>query len=323
MDLIVWSRLSGITWWNKIAISNGVRGRGLFTTQSIAANDIVLSVPLRATFSFLNFEYERKFPIKVAPHDYGLSLSWWPDLDWGTFALIAWLTSKSLQRNPNTNPYIQALPRYMDSPQSDALENPNAPFGILRSIALQSMRSKEYVEATESLITYSNSHRAQFDQEFLWLYTMVRSRSIPLWSSQGGHEAFRNTVYGKHSENSNGDMCCIVPMLDMINHASADANVSIGFPGEEVSDLIIEHSASKPVEVDLSDDFCLPRISPKAFIVVRAVQDLPAGIELLMNYNAFYGFDEEIFSAWFDIPLREGLSQGDGRQEFKYRMKKG
>ena len=320
VDLIVWSRLSGITWWNKIGLNNGSRGRGLFATQSVQKNDIVLSVPLRSTFSFLNFELERTFPLKVTPQDYGLGLSWWPDLDWGTFTLIAWLTSKSLVENPNTQPYIAALPRFSDNSES-ASEKPLEQFAVLRSIARQSMRSREYVEITEQLVSQSVSNRRHFDSEFEWLYTMVRSRSIPVWTQQGGHEAFRSTLYGKESAHS-GDVCCLVPMLDMVNHSLNNPNVSIGFPGEEVTDYIMENAPSRRKNVEVSESFCLPNVSEKAFILLTAKSDIQAGDEILMDYNQFYGFDSDIFSAWFNTPLKDEVKTPFSRNgEMSYRMK--
>ena len=322
VDLIVWSRLSGANWWNKVGISHGKNGRGLFATQSLQANDIVLSVPLRSTFSFLNFELEQAFPLKVSPRDYSTGLAWWPDLDWGTFALIAWLVCKSMLENPNTQPYIGALPRFNEA--SGAHQAGDAEqFAVLRSIARQSMRSAEYTEVTKPLVSQTASKRRHFDAEFEWMYTMVRSRSIPIWTQQGGHAAIRATPYGQNTEaeGGSGDICCIVPMVDMINH-SRKPNVTIGFPGEEVSEFIEANSPSKRIDVEVSESFCLPSVSPKAYIVVRTKDEIQAGEELLMDYNQFYGFDPDIFAAWFDIPL-DDQKKGDFTPKFgmSYRMK--
>eukprot|EP00009_Paramoeba_aestuarina_P016313 CAMPEP_0201543328 /NCGR_PEP_ID=MMETSP0161_2-20130828/72539_1 /ASSEMBLY_ACC=CAM_ASM_000251 /TAXON_ID=180227 /ORGANISM="Neoparamoeba aestuarina, Strain SoJaBio B1-5/56/2" /LENGTH=127 /DNA_ID=CAMNT_0047951097 /DNA_START=595 /DNA_END=975 /DNA_ORIENTATION=- len=127
---------------------------------------------------------------------------------------------------------------------------------------------------------------------------MVRSRAMPLWSHQRGHQALRDTSYGKSFDEASGDICCLVPVLDMINHSSENTNVAIGFPEKEVAKVLNGMSVSRSQSIAASETSSTPRLSPDALIVVRAIAALKTGDELLMNYNNFYGFEDEIFSAW-------------------------
>jgi len=273
--LVTWSAWKGARWWGRVAVDEGLRGRGLFSTQSIPLYDFVLVVPLSATFSFLNFQGDDSFLLRVTSEDFGQQLSWWPDLDWGTFSLVVWLTRAWLTNDPVASAYLGSLPRDDRS------------FPVLRSIARQAMTSPEYRSSTERIAAQLRMPAEVFDSNIEWMYTMVRSRSVPLWSRGGtGHPAFAETVYAREAKEG-GDVACLVPFLDLVNH-SQEPNSVIGIPEPSMVEYL-----RKERDVQASDLY-----------VIQALRDISPGEEIVVDYNVNYGFDSDMFAAWFDTPLR-------------------
>eukprot|EP00759_Apiculatamorpha_spiralis_P041977 PhF_6_TR40363/c0_g1_i1/m.60068 len=279
--LVMWSSKEGARWWGKICIREGPRGRGLYSTQHIPTYDFALAVPVKSTFSFLNFETEENFPLRVLPSDYHLPLPWWPDLDWGTFSLMIWLTKNYILHDQSTAPYLMTLPRDEHA------------FPVLRSIAKQAIRSTEYRDSVKPVAAMCRVPEEVFDENVLWMYCMIRSRSIPLWSKQGqGHPYFEQTKYATVSQDHqdvgevvHGDVACMVPLLDMVNH-SHQPNATIGIPDQQMMEYL-----STEGEVE----------SPHVF-VLQAMREIKAGEELVVDWNTNYGFDKDVFNAWFDTP---------------------
>eukprot|EP00760_Papus_ankaliazontas_P030018 PhM_4_TR4575/c0_g1_i1/m.16329 len=301
INCVTWSTAKGAKWWGRVGIHSGDRGRGLFCTQPIPQYDFALAVPLEATFSFLNFEKDTDFPLRVSPADFGETLPWWPDLDWGTFSLMMWMTAGYIKNDPRVAHYMAALPR----PQQN--EQFSSSFVVLNSIASQAMRSREYLEVSSPVAAQCRVPPEMFDFNLAWMYTMIRSRSVPLWSRHGGgHSYFSTTVYAEESSSSpnsrgggggGGDVSCLVPMLDFVNH-SHEPNATVGFPDEEMVSFLMKERGMT---------------SPHMF-VLQTQRDLAPGDELLVDYNINYGFDPEMFSVWFDTPLKDPVTEMGNNQ---------
>ena len=314
--LLVWARTHGIRWWNRVCIKNGIRGRGLFATQTLLPQDVALAVPLSSSFSLLNFEQDGEFPLRVEPEDFDHTLAWWPDLEWGTFALIVWLTKAYIQRDSRCLSYLNVLPIPATSGGVLTQKSVREDFPVLRSIARQAQSTAEYKDVIAPVAAQCRLPPEVFNDYLVWMYTMIRSRALPIWSRSGdGHPSFANTNYGRkrsvelcgtssdsNTSESRGDAFAMFPLLDMMNHSENACNMSIGFAGKEFTTHFTESDQEQ------SSDF----------VIAQATKEIAPGEELLVNYNENFGFDGDLFAAWFDIPLHDNVQTATAQKVMRW-----
>jgi hypothetical protein len=252
-----------------------VRPAGLTAIEPIPANDFAVVVPCRATLSVLNVTDDPLSPVKAGPQNFGEELPWWPDLTWGSFAVIAHMARVMVTQQPKgVYSFLDLLPF-----------DPGMPVGRVADAA---QKSRMYQQAVRPMQLACRVPEEEFDVALRHAYCLFRRHAVPFWtSSGGGHPHFASCELAAKCTSGKGEILGLIPVVNMAAHSSKP-NAVIGSPD---SDMLAYLAQTR----DISD--------PNLF-VLQAIADIRPGEEITVDKNSFYGFDEETFAAWFGFPFR-------------------
>ncbi|RNF08601.1 uncharacterized protein Tco025E_07130 [Trypanosoma conorhini] len=279
LDFVTWAVLKGCRLFQRVQITP----LGLVATSTIPAYDFVAVVPTSATLSLLNLAEDGSFPLKVSPQNHGEELAFWPDLTYGSFAFIGYLTKALRTGSPRgVRSYLDVLPF-----------DPGMAIG---SVADAAQTTKGYSKMIEPLKNVCKSQDVEFNVTFRHAYCLFRRHAIPFWSNteagSGGHPDFQHSPY---AEESYGDILGMVPVLDLALH-SPEPNASIGYPDADMLQWLAQEKKAG-IQVD------------KGYFVMQAQRDIHKGEVITVNKNAYFNFDDATFKAWFGYPNASQLHQ--------------
>lgn len=294
LDLVTWAVLSGCRLFGRVRVVQMNRRIGLLATEYIPEYDFVALTPVEATQSILSAVQDTKFPISsmCCPDDYGESVPFWPDLNRGSFAFVAYIASAILTGNP------KGLRVYCDAalPQLIQEESNADGGGFLRAHAQERVQSREFQSFTAPIARSLLVDPERFGDAFALAYAVFRRHSMALWNSQDQNTTpyFSSNSFLSGSKqltgSSRADVLGIVPVLDLASHSFAP-NTTIGFPDHEMLQWIQqERHLSTPA-------------SSQGCMVLQATRGIEPDELITVNKNACFNLDEELFSMWFGIPL--------------------
>jgi hypothetical protein len=270
LDVVTWSVMRGIRMFQRVQ----VRPTGLCAIEPIPVNDFAVVVPCKATISVLNVTEDPLSPVKAGPQNFGEELQWWPDLTWGSFAVIAHMARVILTQQP------KGLYSYMDLLPFD----PGMPIG---KVADAAQKSRMYQQAVRPMQVACRAQEEQFNAALRHAYCLFRRHAVPFWTSAGGgHPFFSSCELATNCTSGKGEIIGLIPLINMAAHSSKP-NAVIGSPD---SDMLAFLSQERGIT------------EPNLF-VLQATRDIHPGEEITVNKNSFYGFDEETFAAWFGFPF--------------------
>ncbi|RNE99392.1 hypothetical protein TraAM80_08213 [Trypanosoma rangeli] len=272
LDFVTWTVLKGCRLFQRVHITP----LGLVATSTIPAYDFVAVVPTSTTLSLLNLAEDASFPLKVSPQNHGEELAFWPDLTYGSFAFIGYLTKVLRSGSPRgERSYLDVLPF-----------DPGMAIG---SVADAAQKTKDYSEMIEPLKRVCKSQDVEFNLAFRHAYCLFRRHAIPFWSNTeaggAGHPDFQHSPF---AEIGHGDILGMVPLLDLALH-SPEPNASIGYPDADMLQWLAQEKKAG-IQVD------------KGYFVMQAQRDIHRGEVITVNKNAYFNFDDATFTAWFGYP---------------------
>jgi hypothetical protein len=301
LDFLMFAVSRGSKHWQRLRLDS----TGLFAVRPVAAGELLCVVPPHCTLSLLDVAADPYFPLRASPTNFGSPVPFWPEVNWGTFVLTAWLTRRWMEAHGGVSQTLDVVTmhggsvegRLYDRALQVTQQTPDYTTTIA-SVLSSSGRSfpdlrgrQEATEDGERSLESLEHGMEQFNAYFRRVYVTLHRRGLPVWSREGvGAAFFGRSPFGAQ-EASGGDCLALVPFVASASHSSSP-NAAVGcLDSDGVAGLVRE--GLLPEKYSLFD----------SLFVLQAQGDIPAGQAISVNRNESFQLPPDAFRSWFGEDL--------------------